>query len=217
MVSWIELAQAIWASDTEAVKSLVQKGADLNPLYDVTPLGLAARHGNLDIVKLLIKAGANLDFQMEELDRDTALMIAAANGNFEIVKTLVEAGADVNLKNYYGEQALSMAAHIGDKKIFDYLYPLTIPEYTVGRKVLAEAIRSRNIVRDVNGLWKNKEGKTALMYGIEDNDNIEKVRLLIKAGADVNAKDNDGNTALSLAQEAGNLEIIQLLKEAGAR
>lgn len=217
MVSWIEMAEAIWTSDIKLVKKLIQKGAKLNPIYDITPLGLAARDNKLNIVKLLIEAGADLDFQMEEVEKNTALMIAAENGNFEIVKTLVEAGADVNLKSIYGEHALSMAAHIGNRKIFDYLYPLTIPEYTIGRKVLKEAIRSKNIVRGINGLWKDKEGKTALIYAIEDHENLEKIRLLIQAGANVNAKDNNGNTALSLAQKAGNTEIIKLLIEAGAK
>ena len=55
------------------------------------------------------------------------------------------------------------------------------------------------------------------MYAVEDNKNLEKVLLLIEAGAKINTKDNDGNTALSLAIEAGNSEIIKLLIEAGAK
>ena len=41
--------------------------------------------------------------------------------------------------------------------------------------------------------------------------------LLLQSGADVNAEDNHGNTALSIAKEAGHNEIIQMLKEAGAK
>ena len=45
----------------------------------------------------------------------------------------------------------------------------------------------------------------------------EKVLDLIKAGADVNAKDNYGNTALILAAAKGHTEIVDLLKSAGAK
>lgn len=217
IISSRQLAKAIRASDVELVKKLIHKGAELNPIYeDFTPLGLAVLNNQLGIVKVLIEAGADLDFQMEEVDKYTALMIAAGNGNLDIVKTLVEAGADVNLKSIYEEHALSIAAFIGNKEIFDYLYSLTIPEYKVGKKVLKQAIRSQNIVRDINGLWKDKEGKTALMYAIEDNDNVEKIRLLIQNDSNINKRDNKGNTALSLAKEIGNTEIIQELLDAGA-
>jgi len=43
------------------------------------------------------------------------------------------------------------------------------------------------------------------------------VALLIDKGADVNAKDRDGKTPLSLAQEKGHNEIIELLKKRGAK
>lgn len=43
------------------------------------------------------------------------------------------------------------------------------------------------------------------------------VKVLIAAKADVNKADNDGQTALAQAVEAGNMDIIDLLKNAGAR
>ena len=43
------------------------------------------------------------------------------------------------------------------------------------------------------------------------------MQILLAAKADINAKDKDGNTALKLAQEAGNEEIVQFLKAAGAK
>ena len=46
---------------------------------------------------------------------------------------------------------------------------------------------------------------------------IEKVKALIAAGADVNAKDNDEYTALDYAKDGGHTEIIKILKAAGAK
>jgi ankyrin repeat protein len=43
------------------------------------------------------------------------------------------------------------------------------------------------------------------------------VQALLAQGADVNAKDNDGGTALILAKEEGHKEIVRILEEAGAK
>ena len=99
---------------------------------------------------MLIKAGADVNLQMEE--GYTALMYAALAGNFDAVKMLVEAGADVNLKEIYQEHALSMAAHNAHEEVFNYLEPLTIPKWEPGARVLAEAKREKKI-RMVKGVW----------------------------------------------------------------
>ncbi len=43
------------------------------------------------------------------------------------------------------------------------------------------------------------------------------VEALLAAGAKVNAKNNDGKTALSIAAEKGHTDIVELLKKAGAK
>ena len=50
-----------------------------------------------------------------------------------------------------------------------------------------------------------------------ENGDVAEVKELIKAGADVNAKTDDGRTALSAAKERGNTNIVKLLKAAGAK
>ena len=64
---------------------------------------------------------------------------------------------------------------------------------------------------DVNGM----EG-CSLQYPTT-KDVMQYLNTLLTAGADVNAKDKDGKTALKLAQEAGNEKIVELLKQAGAK
>ena len=45
----------------------------------------------------------------------------------------------------------------------------------------------------------------------------ETVKALIEAGADVNAKDMNGDTALTWAAGPGHTEIVEILRQAGAR
>jgi ankyrin repeat protein len=52
--------------------------------------------------------------------------------------------------------------------------------------------------------------------GAAKKGHIDIVKVLIASGADLNAKDNYGNTALKLAANAGHIEIVELLKEFGA-
>ncbi len=49
-----------------------------------------------------------------------------------------------------------------------------------------------------------------------DEGHVNNVRVLILAGADINARDKSGKTALEYAQENGHRVIVRLLKQHGA-
>jgi ankyrin repeat protein len=68
---------------------------------------------------------------------------------------------------------------------------------------------------DVNA--KDKDGNVTALIMAASNGHTETVKFLLERGADVNAKDNDGFTALKAARKAGHLDIVQLLKKAGAK
>ena len=72
---------------------------NLNIINDkgYTALMIAIRKNFIDIVKLLINAGADLDIQDNE--GDTALMMSARSNLIDIVKLLLDAGANVNIIN----------------------------------------------------------------------------------------------------------------------
>ncbi|XP_029622205.1 caskin-2-like isoform X6 [Salmo trutta] len=70
-----------------------------------TPLHLAARNGHKDIIRLLLKAGIDIN---RATKAGTALHEAALYGKTEVVRQLLEAGIDVNIRNTYNQTALDI-------------------------------------------------------------------------------------------------------------
>ena len=87
--------------------------------YVGSVLGMASSYGRLDVVRLSVAKGA--DINLRGSNDWTALMGAARNGHTDIVRYLVEHGANVNLRNNDGATAASMAYDRGNVDIFDYL------------------------------------------------------------------------------------------------
>ncbi|XP_052426861.1 caskin-2 isoform X7 [Carassius gibelio] len=72
---------------------------------DNTPLHLAARNGHKDIIRLLLKAGIDINRTTKS---GTALHEAALYGKTEVVQLLLDAGIDVNIRNTYNQTALDI-------------------------------------------------------------------------------------------------------------
>ena len=86
----MDLIEAVIANDPEAVKRLLEEGADPNECDEGTcirPLHFAAQNNSLAVVPLLIAAGADLHATDED-DGDTALAIAKLHQNQEMVALL---------------------------------------------------------------------------------------------------------------------------------
>lgn len=104
------LFNAAQENNTAAVKQALKNGANVNAVdqYGRTALRLAVEKNNIEIVKTLIAAKADLNAAPDP-DNVTALMVAAANGYTEMIKVLLQANADVNFKNKAGRTALRVA------------------------------------------------------------------------------------------------------------
>ena len=102
------------ASEGELVEvaRMLTAGASPGAKYQGSPaLTNAAANGHLDVVQLLVRAGAKL----EETDGDgyTALMAAAWNGNTSAAETLLGLGANMHTPDNGGATALHHAAKYG--------------------------------------------------------------------------------------------------------
>jgi ankyrin repeat protein len=111
-----DLIQAIEQDDVKAVKGLLDNGADYNAEDDVgrNALDAAVARGNLDIVRLILDAGADADGGYPE-KMITPLMSAACYNEMEIARLLLEHHADVNAKTEHNWTAVMYCAKEDEK------------------------------------------------------------------------------------------------------
>ena len=106
------------ANDFERVKTLTEKGAQLNHL-GWSPIHYAAIKGNAEIVKYLLDHGAWPNSPAP--DGSNPLMMSVSAGSVEAVEALVNAGADPNAVNFDGVSALDLAKERNNRKILELL------------------------------------------------------------------------------------------------
>lgn len=102
----VDIHTAVITQNREALEQHIAAGTNLNekdPFGGSSPLISAAVFGKPDMAKLLIEAGADLDFQNN--DGSTALISAAFFCRPDIVRMLLDAGADKTIRNNFGATA----------------------------------------------------------------------------------------------------------------
>lgn len=169
----------VFASDP-SIKVLLKELVGIETYGNATDLYSSASTAG-DIVKMLIKAGADVNAQSDA--GLTALMFAATYGNINIVKELINAGANVNMQDIQGATALT---------------------YGVLNKSTVDALIKAGA--DVN--IRNNYGGTALMFAASGG-NADSVKAIIDAGADVNVQNFIGLTALSLAKDPDIIRMLK--------
>jgi len=194
----------------EIAELLIAKGADVNARDDVgrIPLHSATGGDHKEIVELLIAKGADVNAKNDKFV-GTFLHWAAAGGQNEIVKLLIAKGADVNAKDYAGvtpldyadgETAALLRKHGGKTK-----KELEAAGKSIKR--IAEATKPKPPT--------GKAPNISILKAAQEG-NIEAVKQHLAAGADVNAKDENGWTPLNSAAVKGRNQIVKLLIEKGA-
>jgi ankyrin repeat protein len=139
------------------------------------------------------------------------IMSAALNGNLAIVQLLVERGADVSAWSQ-GETAIMSAARVGNREIYDYLYPLVDDEtrHHANKYGEKELIRGQKERERAANKVNEKLGDAAF------DGKTPKVQELLLAGAEVNCLLESGKSPLMMAAIMSHQNTMKALLEAGA-
>ncbi len=107
----MDIHASVITDNVDVLKQHIAAGTNINekdPFGGSSPLISAALFGKTDMVKLLLEAGADINFQNN--DKSTALHTAAFFCRPEIVKMLLNKSADKTIKNKYGSTAYETVA-----------------------------------------------------------------------------------------------------------
>ena len=185
---------AVAEHNIPALTFLLNEGFDPNQsgYNDRTALMDAALDGYLDIVKLLLSKGVNVDAQ--DKNKRSALIEAvrgmalgkSGTDRIEIIKALRDKGASLT-RDAFHKTALDYAMSENNQDIFNAL---------------------TNYV--------SQGGTTLLMLAAKNND-AKTTALLLRLGANVNKQNMDGMSALMFAAAGGYFDVVRLLLNNGAR
>ncbi len=155
---------------------------------------------------------------------DISIHGAANRGNIEAVKQHLAAGTDVNAKNEFGSAPLHYAAVNDHKEIIELLIATGADVNARdkgGFTPLDNLIRLDMAEGETTGLLRKHGGMTGeklklgttLLHIASKEGKMETIELLIASGADVNAKDKNGETPLDYAISTDHTVIADLLRK----
>lgn len=180
-----DFIQAVKNSKSGEVATLLKRGMDPN---SVDPTGqpvlhIAAREGNLDVVKALVQAGADID--KRNAVRETPIMLAAITGDTKIVEYLLSKEAQINQP---GWTPLLYAATNGHVEVI---------------KLLIE----NHAYIDSSA----PNGSTPLMMAVRGG-HITAAQLLLEEGADPTIKNESGESAEQWAERGKQTDLAALIR-----
>lgn len=151
----------------------------------------AVKEGNLSKVEEYVKIH-HVDVNVKDILKNTSLHYAVLNQDIPLMKFLIKNGADVNAKNAYGKTVLHTALQRKSMHLVELL-----------------------LGNGANVNLENCSGERPLDIAVETK-NKDVVSILLKNGALVNHP-KEHTTVLHRAVAAGNIEIIEMLLEQGAK
>jgi len=226
------LFEAVKGGCAELIGALLTAGASVEARdrFANTALVLAAAAGQDEAIALLLDAGAKIDHR--NLAGSSALLRAAMDNRRRTAVLLLERGADANLANGQRLTALHAAAFNGNDKLAAALLahgaaPDAVDTSGKSPAIYAAArgyaeIVERLLAAGVDAKRRYGNDLTLLMWAAGHSndtprqDGLATLRLVLAAGAEIDAVDNRGWSALMIAAERGHGEAAELLLESGA-
>ena len=176
----------------EVLETIITHGADVNITNrsSGTALMMACQKGNTAAMSVFLSSGANPNIPDEK--GNTLLHIAMENNiSADTVQIVIDHGANVNATNKQNETPLVLASH-------------------------NENVDAVNMLLKVGADTNISFNDTCLHHVLRRRCSKEMLQAIINHGAEINATDTNGRTALMIACAKGNSDAINTLLEAGA-
>lgn len=210
------LWHAVYAESPNAADFWLRRGAEVESYYNSvsghyfmireTPLMRSAIQGNLELAKILVAHGADVNKRGEQ--ELTPLIFASQSGNLELVKFLIEQKADMHAVDYQKKNVLMHAAYCGNNDIIDFYI-------SQGFSINSKDKYNRTPLI-ITSLYSFDEMSGSDIFEDLEERVYQTTKLLVERGADINAKDFEGMTALMFAVSGGYLKVVEYLLSQGA-
>lgn len=190
---------------------------DAQGINGITPLMVACVWGRTEIVKHLLKAGANIEQQNGS--GETSLYMAVSFNHEDVVNLLLQSGAKVHPLSQSpitGLQQMQTILESFDKEQLREIFQaqgLTFPEQLIDQQInILDYISTNPKLRDKLSQRMN----ISLLTTACMHNNPSLVKRLIKEGCDVNHQNEMGYSPLMTACLYGNALVVKTLLDAGA-
>gem|GEM_PF-844634 len=230
---WGALHYLASTDDIDMVEYMVSKGADINICdieHQMSPLWIAFKAGNREMMKALISLGANLEQTNNE--GKTLITRAAEYGKNEEIDQLLSFGANIDTRDKGGRAPLHGACMFGKHDTVLHLIERGADvkavdsngnnglHHTVSYEGGSETVRVL-IEHGVDVNQKNSSGQVPWFllrrpgHDVESGV-IDNLKLVLQAGADISVRNNSGDSLLHIAADLGSVEIGKLAVQYGA-
>ena len=198
------------ASDSVQALLAAKGDPNLTNRYGMGPMHEAALRADTALLRMLIDAGAKVDLALPE--GETPLMLASRTSGVDAVKLLIEHGANVNVvEKWQGQTPLMYAAANNRDEV---AAALIAAGANVNARTPPSALPER-LTRVRYYVEIPSAGLTPLMFAARHGA-VAALRVLIKAGADLDAKTPEGFSAIVVALDNLHFDAAQALVEGGA-
>lgn len=198
--------------DADSVRALLGAKGDpnLTNRYGVGPMHEAALRADAALLRMLVDAGADVDLALPQ--GETPLMLASRTSGVEAVRLLIEHGANVNVVERWQGQTPLIYAAANDRN--DVAAALIAAGADVNARTPPNDLPERQ-ARVRYYVEIPLAGLTPVMFAARHGA-VAALRVLIEAGADINAKTPEGFSPVVIALDNLHFDAAKVLVEAGA-